>query len=73
MLVDWICRLLVCDAKEVPGPVCGLDEGVVVEIPGLRFANGWVVDFYEGAAGYFVWELAAWYALARPKARTSYG
>jgi hypothetical protein len=67
MFVDGVCGFFMCDAEEMPGTVCGFDEGVVVEVPGFRFADGRVVEFYEGAAGYFVWEWACWIVLAKRK------
>jgi len=36
--------LLVGDAEQVPGAVVVFDKGVVVDVPGLRFADRWVID-----------------------------
>jgi hypothetical protein len=56
MFTDWVCWFWMCDAEEVPSAVRSFDEGVIVEIPRFRFADGWVVELYEVSACAFVWE-----------------
>ena len=47
--VQWVGWLGVRDANQVPLPCVIQDEGVVVDVPGLGFPDGGVIDELEVA------------------------